>query len=119
MSLSTLIFRHATCMDKVYMLAASICALFFGAAMPLMMVLFGDMSDSIGGGISKGAEAFSDIKYQSLKMLYLAVAVFITAGFMTAMFSVFAENVSHRIKIMYFKACIEKDASWFDVNNPN
>jgi len=32
--------------------------------------------------------------------------------------SVFAENIQFKIKIKYFEAVLEKDATWFDHNNP-
>ena len=48
LTLSTLIFKYATCGDKCAMISACLASIAFGAAMPLLMVLFGDLSDSIG-----------------------------------------------------------------------
>jgi ABC-type multidrug transport system fused ATPase/permease subunit len=31
----------------------------------------------------------------------------------------FADSISHKIRMNYFKAVLEKDATWFDANNPN
>jgi len=52
-------------------------------------------------------------------MLYVAFSVFIFSTLQMALFAVFAENISHRIKIMYFRRVLEKDATWFDSNNPS
>jgi len=32
--------------------------------------------------------------------------------------SIFAENVQFKIKVKYFETVLEKDAEWFDQNNP-
>lgn len=37
----------------------------------------------------------------------------------TAAFQIFSENISFEIKKKYFWAALQKDASWFDQNNPN
>lgn len=34
--------------------------------------------------------------------------------FKYAMFSIFSENVSHKLKLKYFKAALEKDAEYYD-----
>jgi len=30
----------------------------------------------------------------------------------------FADNIQFKIKIKYFEAVLEKDAEWFDINDP-
>jgi len=52
-------------------------------------------------------------------MLYLAFGVMLVSSIQMILFAIFSENVSYRIKIMYFKACLEKDATFFDENNPS
>jgi hypothetical protein len=34
------------------------------------------------------------------------------------MLAVFAENIAFKIRIEYFKSCLEKDAAFYDDNNP-
>jgi ABC-type multidrug transport system fused ATPase/permease subunit len=34
-------------------------------------------------------------------------------------FSVFAENIAYKIKLKYFRAAIEKDSSYYDLQNQN
>ena len=114
-----LFFRYATFKDKIAIGFASVAAILFGAAMPAMMLMFGELSDSIGMQTSLNSGGFEKIKEQSMLMFYLAACVFFVSSFQMILFSIFAENISHRIRIMYFKACIGKDASWFDENIPS
>jgi ABC-type multidrug transport system fused ATPase/permease subunit len=52
-------------------------------------------------------------------MVYVAIVMFVIATGNHVAFQVFSQNIQHRIKILYFRACLEKDAAWFDENNPN
>jgi len=87
--------------------------------MPMFMLIFGQMIDSIGSSTGEGESGFSSMKSQSVMMLYVAFGVFIVSSLQMALFAVFAENIAHRIKIMYFRRVLEKDATWFDSNNPS
>lgn len=51
----------------------------------------------------------------------------IVVGFVAAIFrtvqnaglEIFAYNISHKIRMAYFRAALGKDSTWFDSNNPN
>ena len=47
-------------------------------------------------------------------MIYVGLAVMVLAFFMVTFLAIFAENVSFKIKLAYFRATIEKDSKWFD-----
>ena len=51
-------------------------------------------------------------------MLILAGVVFVAAGGMIVLLQVFAETIGLKTRIAYFKACLEKDAAFYDVNLP-
>jgi ATP-binding cassette subfamily B (MDR/TAP) protein 1 len=51
-------------------------------------------------------------------MLYIATGVFLVSMANIILFSVFSENIAYRIRLMYFKRCLEKDASYYDEHNP-
>ena len=36
-----------------------------------------------------------------------------------ATFAIFSENICHNIKLEYFRACLKKDATFYDEHNPN
>ena len=82
--------------------------------MPIFMVIFGELIDSMGSATTSDSKGFTELPDKSLFMIYIAAAMFIVATGNHIAFQVFSENIQHRIKIVYFKACLEKDASWFD-----
>nr|XP_035962083.1 ATP-dependent translocase ABCB1-like [Halichoerus grypus] len=47
-------FRYSNWLDRLYMLVGTMAAIIHGAALPLMMLVFGDMTDSFANaGISR------------------------------------------------------------------
>ena len=59
----------------------------------------------------------SDLKGQSLFMLYVGVGTFLVVWLMISLLSIFAENIAYKTKISYFKAMLEKDAGFYDENS--
>ena len=52
-------------------------------------------------------------------MLYVAGGVFVASALYIASLAVFSEGVEHKFKIDYFTKALEKDAAFYDVQNPN
>ena len=52
-------------------------------------------------------------------MMVVGVVAAIFRTIQNAGLEIFAYNVSHKIRMAYFKAVLEKDSAWFDQNNPN
>ena len=50
-------------------------------------------------------------------MLYVGLAVMVFTFLMVSFLATFAENVSFKIKLAYFRSTIEKDSLWFDQND--
>lgn len=113
-SFSELVFRFSSRSDKMMFVIGWIASTFVGAALPGFSLIWGDMIDSIGG--AKGD--LDTLETQALYMGYVGVGTFVFCYFQVGFFSIFAENISHKIKVNYFRACLAKDASWFDSNNP-
>jgi hypothetical protein len=51
-------------------------------------------------------------------MIGIGAISFIMAWWQVSNLSIFAENICYKIRIEYFKQVLEKDAAWFDENNP-
>jgi hypothetical protein len=51
-------------------------------------------------------------------MVLIGIGVYIFSCCMTILLAVFAENIAFKIRIEYFKSCLEKDAAFYDDNNP-
>lgn len=55
-------FRYSSCLDKLLMIVGSLLAIVHGSSLPIMMIIFGDMTDSFvssGGTNVPGKNLFS------------------------------------------------------------
>ena len=59
-----------------------------------------------------------ELKSQASAMIYVGVVVMIVAGSQFTLLSLFSEGLAYKIKIKYFRRCLEKDAEWYDENDP-
>jgi len=108
-----LMFKYASCGEKLMWITATVSAFVFGGALPGFCLVFGDMIQDVGGGTMESLTSSAKI------MTYVGVgAALLSFGFI-ALYSVFSVRVAHRIQIEYFKAALKKDAAYFDVNNTN
>ena len=82
--------------------------------MPAFCVAFGGMVDGLGAG--QGDE-FDMLQDQALWMVYIGLAVMVLSFMQVAFLAVFAENISFKLKLAYFRSTIEKDSRWFDEND--
>lgn len=90
----------------------------FGAGLPAFSYYFGTMIDGVGAVSALPAGGMGDLSSQSFMMLYIGVGMFFFSWFQVSCLSIFAESIQFKIKIKYFEAVLEKDAEWFDHNNP-
>jgi len=58
------------------------------------------------------------MKTSAFRMGYVALYTFITWIIMVFGLNVTASRIAHRIRIEYFRKCLEKDAAFYDLNNP-
>ena len=89
----------------------------FGAAMPAFCIVFGELVDDMGS-MNPGS-GNNPMKENTVMMLYVAIAAFVSSAFYISGFSVFSESIQFKLKIEYLKACLMKDAAFYDVQNPN
>ena len=54
----------------------------------------------------------------AIMQFYIAGAVFLLSGTMQFLFYTFANRLSYKVRIAYFKACLEKDAAFYDEFSP-
>ncbi len=50
--------------------------------------------------------------------IIIAGLVFVVATLMVALFSSFSVSIAFKTKVAYFKACLDKDAAFYDIQNP-
>ncbi|KAF4008132.1 hypothetical protein G4228_019765 [Cervus hanglu yarkandensis] len=53
-------FRYSNWLDRLYMVLGTLAAIIHGAGLPLMMLVFGDMTDSFAAAGNLGNITFSN-----------------------------------------------------------
>ncbi|KAL7824409.1 hypothetical protein AOLI_G00329290, partial [Acnodon oligacanthus] len=136
------LFRYATCLEVFLMLTGLLCAALHGIALPLMCVVFGQMTDSfvlsgqqlnLTGNIA-GNSTFNftlnpsdcitipgfDIEKAMTKHAYyfvgLGAAVLLLGTFQVMLFLLTATKQTKRIREQYFLAILHQQMAWFDTH---
>lgn len=110
------LYRYATKWDKILLAIATVCAIGGGAALPLMTVVFGNLSGSFSqyflGTLSS---SFSSIlnKYV-LYFVYLAIAEFVLIYVSTVTFIYVGEHITSKVRDRYLKAILRQNIGFFD-----
>ena len=110
------LYRYATTWDKVFLVIAAICAVGGGAALPLMTVIFGNLSGSFSGYfLGTLTNSFSSIlnKYV-LYFVYLAIAEFVLIYVSTVLFIYVGEHITAKVRDRYLKAILRQNIGFFD-----
>ncbi|KTF74005.1 hypothetical protein cypCar_00031749 [Cyprinus carpio] len=134
------LFRYATCLEVLLMLIGLLCAAAHGIALPLMCVVFGQMTDSFVLSGQKGnltgnfTENFTFINSSTClagspeigiedKMtehayyfVAIGAAVLILGTFQVMLFLLTAAKQTKRIREKYFHAILHQQMSWFDMH---
>jgi len=52
-------------------------------------------------------------------MSFFSIFVWISSAIQISFMALFAERIAFKVKNHYFEKCLEKDADYYDKNNPN
>ena len=80
---------------------------------PLFAIAWGGATDEVND-----AETKSDSPLDYSAGVLMALVGTVTAVgmfFKYTLFSIFAERISHKLKLKYFRAALEKDAAYYDL----
>jgi ATP-binding cassette subfamily B (MDR/TAP) protein 1 len=112
-----MLYRYATFWDKVIIAISAICAIAGGAVLPLMTVIFGQLTakfkDFFYGGLST-SDFSHTLSHFVLYFVYLAIGEFVTIYIATAGFIYTGEHISAKIRAQYLAACIRQNIGFFD-----
>ncbi|KAL2358059.1 P-loop containing nucleoside triphosphate hydrolase protein [Cryomyces antarcticus] len=111
------LFRYATTNDIVIMAISALCAITGGAVMPLMTVIFGQLTGTFQNyfnGTTSPAAFSSDLAHFTLYFVYLAIGEFITIYVATAGFIYTGEHISQKIREEYLAAILRQNIGFFD-----
>ncbi|XP_030057521.1 ATP-binding cassette sub-family B member 5 isoform X2 [Microcaecilia unicolor] len=122
------IFRYADGLDIFLMIIGIIGALGNGSCLPMMMLVFGEMSDNFICNISSSNNTccdnfnFKPFEEQMTEFaLYftgIGVAVLICGYAQVSFWVLTAARQTRKIRKAFFHAVLNQEISWFDVNKP-
>uniref|UniRef100_A0A6Q2ZJP2 ABC-type xenobiotic transporter n=1 Tax=Esox lucius TaxID=8010 RepID=A0A6Q2ZJP2_ESOLU len=116
------LFRYATCCEVFLMVIGLLCSAIHGIALPLMCVVFGDMTDNF---VQSGQQYFTNltsilIYIFSYRNAYYFVgigcAVLLLGTFQVMLFLLTATKQTKRIREKYFHAILHQQMAWFDTH---
>ncbi|EGW07208.1 Multidrug resistance protein 1 [Cricetulus griseus] len=126
-------FRYAGWLDRLYMLVGTLAAIIHGVALPLMMLVFGDMTDSFAsvGNIPTNAtnnatqvnasDIFGKLEEEMTTYAYyytgIGAGVLIVAYIQVSFWCLAAGRQIHNIKQKFFHAIMNQEIGWFDVHD--
>ncbi|KAK5076742.1 GTPase-activating protein [Lithohypha guttulata] len=110
------LYRYATKWDKIFLVIATLCAIGGGAALPLMTVVFGNLSGSFSGYfLGTLSESFSTILNRYvLYFVYLAIGEFVLVYVSTVLFIYVGEHITSKVRDRYLKAILRQNIGFFD-----
>ena len=112
----TMLYRYATTWDKVFLVIAALTAIGGGAAMPLMTVVFGNLSGTFQGfTLGSGIDSFkSTLNRYVLYFVYLAIGEFVLVYISTVLFIYVGEHITSKVRREYLKAILRQNIGFFD-----
>ncbi|CAO2617612.1 ATP-dependent translocase ABCB1 [Lemmus lemmus] len=127
-------FRYAGWLDRLYMLVGTLAAIIHGIALPLMMLVFGEMTDTFAnaGNISPNLTEEIPVEYNASNILSnledemttyayyytgIGAGVLIVAYIQVSFWCLAAGRQIHKIRQKFFHAIMSQEIGWFDVHD--
>ncbi|XP_040500235.1 phosphatidylcholine translocator ABCB4 isoform X3 [Ursus maritimus] len=129
-------FRYSNWLDRFYMLVGTMAAIVHGAALPLMMLVFGDMTDSFAnagiarntsfinitnGSITNNATFIHLLEEEMTTYAYyysgIGAGVLVAAYIQVSFWCLAAGRQILKIRKQFFHAIMRQEIGWFDVHD--
>uniref|UniRef100_A0A8D1K051 Multidrug resistance protein 1 n=1 Tax=Sus scrofa TaxID=9823 RepID=A0A8D1K051_PIG len=129
-------FRYSNWLDRLYMLLGTTAAIIHGAGLPLMMLVFGEMTDSFASIGNMRNLTFPNMIYTNCvncpdnsttleeKMTVYAyyycgigAGVLVAAYIQVSFWCLAAGRQIHKIRKQFFHAIMRQEIGWFDVHD--
>ncbi|XP_022937696.1 ABC transporter B family member 21-like isoform X1 [Cucurbita moschata] len=108
------LFSFAESTDVLLMIVGSIGAIGNGLSLPLMTILFGELTNSFGIN-QRNTDIVKAVSKVSLKFVYLAIGCGVAAFIQVSSWMVTGERQASRIRGLYLKTILRQDVSFFDL----
>uniref|UniRef100_A0A3Q2I3L4 ATP binding cassette subfamily B member 1 n=1 Tax=Equus caballus TaxID=9796 RepID=A0A3Q2I3L4_HORSE len=123
-------FRYSNWLDKLYMLLGTTAAIIHGAGLPLMMLVFGQMTDSFANVGNVGNESypsngsptpFENLEEEMTKYAYyysgIGAGVLVAAYIQVSFWCLAAGRQIYKIRKQFFHAIMQQEIGWFDMHD--
>uniref|UniRef100_A0A8B9K1E1 ATP-binding cassette, sub-family B (MDR/TAP), member 5 n=1 Tax=Astyanax mexicanus TaxID=7994 RepID=A0A8B9K1E1_ASTMX len=117
------LFRYATCLEALMMVLGLGCAALHGITLPIMCVVFGQMTDSFMSFFflnpnycTKSICFFLNPHRHAYYFVALGAAVLLLGTFQVTLFLLTATRQTKRIREKYFHAVLHQPMAWFDTH---
>lgn len=111
------LYRYATTNDKLFIALGAFTAIVGGALMPMMTILFGQLSQTFTNFAVKSItpdKMQSEINRFTLYFVYLAIGEFVMVYVSTVIFIYTGEHVAQKIRQHYLGAILRQNIAFFD-----
>ncbi|KAM8869641.1 ATP-dependent translocase ABCB1 isoform 1-T1 [Spinachia spinachia] len=124
------VFRFAKGLDILLILAGTVCAIANGITLPLMCIVFGDMTDSLVSSASgqtypnttnityipRNSTLEEEMTRYAISYTILGFIVMVVAYGQVASWTLSAGRQAKRIRTLFFHRIMQQDIGWFDVS---
>ncbi|CAN4113601.1 unnamed protein product [Withania somnifera] len=107
------LFSFADSTDIVLMISGTIGAIGNGVSLPLMTILFGELTDSFGQN-QNNKDVLRVVSKVALKFVYLALGCGAAAFLQVACWMISGERQASRIRSLYLKTILQQDIAFYD-----
>uniref|UniRef100_A0A674I7H9 ATP-binding cassette sub-family B member 5 n=1 Tax=Terrapene triunguis TaxID=2587831 RepID=A0A674I7H9_9SAUR len=107
------IFRYADGLDITLMVFGTIAAVLNGVCLPLMSLVFGEMSD----GFVSGCISQESLRKETIHILYLFSTALVFGYLQISFWVLAAARQTKKIRKTFFHAILGQELSWFDTSN--
>uniref|UniRef100_A0A8C4KVZ8 ATP binding cassette subfamily B member 1 n=1 Tax=Equus asinus asinus TaxID=83772 RepID=A0A8C4KVZ8_EQUAS len=116
-------FRYSNWLDKLYMLLGTTAAIIHGAGLPLMMLVFGQMTDSFAnvGNVGNGSYPSKYLILLFFRYAYyysgIGAGVLVAAYIQVSFWCLAAGRQIYKIRKQFFHAIMQQEIGWFDMHD--
>ncbi|KAJ8535600.1 hypothetical protein K7X08_023320 [Anisodus acutangulus] len=107
------LFSFADSSDIVLMIIGTIAAIGNGLSLPIMTILFGELTDAFGQN-QNNKDILRIVSKVSLKFVYLALGCGVAAFLQVTCWMISGERQAGRIRSLYLKTILQQDIAFYD-----
>ncbi|KAJ8772768.1 hypothetical protein K2173_027945 [Erythroxylum novogranatense] len=107
-------FSAADRVDYLLMFLGSVGACVHGASLPVFLIFFGRMIDSLGHLTTSTHDMVSKVSQNALYLVYLGLVCFASAWIGVACWMQTGERQTGRLRLKYLQSVLRKDMNFFD-----